>query len=258
LTQRTEECLELVRRWLAGEVESSELKPDRDDCAVFRVLADRKPVILKLWSKPGWRGRARRWSRTSPMRRELRALERLGAAGLAVPRVVGACGLGRMRSRWTEALVLSDLGDCTLAMVHTKMLARSGRERELHQYLTEVLDLTEGMIRCGIVDSDHSLQNLVATPDGRAVRLDFELARVAPLGIIGKRQLGVALAHLIGSYAYAIQPDVHRATEFARQLQERLRPPPAVLAAISAEVRWMMRRQLDAKGIDTRVPLPWE
>jgi hypothetical protein len=124
--------------------------------------------------------------------------------------------------------------------------------------MAEVLDLTEGLLRCGIIDTDHSMQNLVATPDGRAVRLDFEIARVAPLGIMSDRELGEALAHLIGSFAFAIQPEVHRATEFARQVQERLRPSRAVLEATSVEVRRMMQVQLDNSGIDTHLPLPWE
>jgi hypothetical protein len=252
------DCRALVSRWLAGDLPSDDLKPGREDSGVFRVQGSSGAVILKLWAKPGWRGVARRLSRTSPMRRELRALQILGRAGLAVPGVIGWCDLTGLRSRWTEALLLEDLGECTRAMVHTRQLVEAGREQELATYMAEVLDLTEGVLRCGIIDTDHSMQNLVATPDGRAVRLDFEIARVAPLGVMSSRELGETLAHLIGSFAFAIQPEVHRATEFARQVQERLRPSRAVLEATSTEIRRMMQVQLEHSGIDTHVPLPWE
>ena len=85
---------------------------------IFPILGSGLAITLATW-----RGLARRLSRTSPMRRELRALELLGDAGLAVPKVVGASDLTPLRTRWTEALLLEDLGECTRAMVHTRQLA---------------------------------------------------------------------------------------------------------------------------------------
>lgn len=251
-------CEAIVDDWLAGRLESEELKVDRQECAVFRVQVSDNSIVLKLWKRPGWRGLARRLSRTSPMQRENLALQRLSHARLAVPSPLGFCRIRRRSTPWTEALILQDLGNCTEAIEYTKMLAKSGQEASLERFLDDVLDLTEGMIRCGIIDTDHSFNNLVVTPSGRAARLDFEIAQTSLLNQLGYNAYGLMLARLIGSYAFSIQPEVERAYNFAQKLRTRLNPPMKVLKQVSREVGAMMDKQRLTVGIDTRVPLPWD
>ena len=67
----------------------------------------------------------------------------------------------------------------------------------------------------------------------------------------------IMLGVLIGSYAFAMQPDAYRASKFARRLVDRLMPPMRVLRRARIEVETMLEQQRTKCGIDTRVSLPW-
>ena len=251
-------CEQWVREYLEGAREAEELKRDGTESLVLRLRGGTVSAIVKLWSRPGWRGSLRTLTQTSPKERELRALTALDMAGLPVPKVLGSCRIARSDTPWTEALFIEDLGKCRPAVGHIKTLIRSGRIAALEEFLDQVLALTRKMLACGVIDTDHSFVNIVTTDDEKLYRIDFEIARVARPGRIRNRDLGTILGNLIGTYTFAIQPDVQRAEQFAQKLQDQLAPADAALRIAAQRVHSMLVQQHLRSGIDTQITLPWE
>jgi hypothetical protein len=69
--------------------------------------------------------------------------------------------------------------------------------------------------------------------------------------------LGRMIGTFLGSYLFAVQPDVARARSFAERLQARLHLPAPVLALARRRVEEMTERQRREIGMDTRMDWPW-
>lgn len=247
-------ALEVSTRRLALTV----LRERGQDVLIARVPGpEGKPVIVKLWNRRGLRGWLRRLSGTTIARREWDALQRLRKDQLGVPEALACFTLRHPEARHTEVLIEEDLGACRDATEEYKAMLREGRTEEAAAFEEHLLRSTEALLARGILDTDHRLPNFVVRPDGRPVRLDFELARrvrdprrhVEPLG----RMIGTFL----GSYLFAVQPDVPRARSFAERLQARLNLPAPVLALARRRVDEMTERQRREIGMDTRMDWPW-
>jgi tRNA A-37 threonylcarbamoyl transferase component Bud32 len=235
---------------------SQKLK-ERNDASTLRVqIESDSTVIMKLWKRPGIAGHLRRATGTDPGGRESRALARLLEAGIAVPAPLGTASFVLAESEFTDALFLEDLGSCETAFEHLKSLIRMGEEARVERFLGEVVEMTAAIVERDIIDTDHSLNNLVVTARGELVRLDTEVAR--QLSGRPARPYGSMLGRLIGTFIFAVQPDLERVGPFARALVERLDPEPAVLLEASAQVARMLEGQRCNRSLDTRVTLPWD
>jgi len=230
------------------------------DVLIARVpipdAADRS-VVVKLWNRPGLRGFLRRLSRTHISRREFETLKLLRAQGLPVPEPCACLRLRDPAARHTEALIEEDLGRCGDTTEQIKLLIRKSDEAGLRRFEDDLIETTAAMVRAGLIDTDHRLPNFVTLPSGRPVRLDFELARRVRAPMLWSRAYGVMLGTLVGSHAFAVQPDTSRTKAFAHRLAERLKPPARALAAARNTVTAMLARQQREAGIDTRVELNW-
>ena len=111
------------------------------------------------------------------------------------------------------------------------------------------------MVRAGLVDTDHRLPNFVTLPSGWPVRLDFELARRHRIPALTRRAYGIMLGTLVGSHAFAVQPDGARTRAFAARLLQHLRPPARAWRVARERVAAMLARQRREAGIDTCVIL---
>jgi hypothetical protein len=252
---------------MRGTRPAEKLKARAGDCAVYRTAAPGIPsVIVKVWKRQGSRAFIRNLTRTSPMLRELRALQRVQSVGVTAPRVHAAIrpetrSADRRRPGtspgWTEALILEDLGHCISAMDHVKALQSQAPRGDLDQFLDEVITLTRGLVECGILDQDHSFLNVVATPEGRAARLDFEIARLTRFVQLYPQRYGKMIGRLLVTYAFTVQPDSAMATEFASRLVAALHPGPRVLRHARTYVDVMLEKQRRHDGIDLRLALPW-
>lgn len=228
------------------------------DVCIARVPGpDGAGVIVKLWNRPDWRGALRRLTRTNPGAREWRTLRTLHAAGVRVPAAQAYRVLRGTGAAHTEALIVEDLGRCRDTTEELKSLIRAGDALAVRGFEDTMIDATRRMIDAGLLDHDHRLPNFVTTPDGTPVRLDFELVCRVRWPRAHPHRLGIMLGTLVGSHAFAVQPDTTRTVEFARRLAAAVRPPTRALRVARAHVHAMLARQQREKGIQTRVDLPW-
>lgn len=234
------------------------LRERGSDVLIARTTApDGRAVIVKLWNRRGLRGFLRRLSGTTIARREWDALTRLRKDDLGVPEPIACFTLRHRGARHTEVLIEEDLGVCRDATEEYKAMLRAGRYDEAAVFEEALLRGTEVMLARGLLDTDHRLPNFVVRPDGRPVRLDFELARRVRDPHRHPAVLGRMIGTFLGSYLFAVQPDVGRARAFAARLQERIRLSPAALAVVRARVEEMTARQKQEIGMDTRMEWPW-
>lgn len=234
------------------------LRERGEDVLIARAAGpDGRSVIVKLWNRRGWRGWLRRVSGTAIAQREWEALRRLRTEGLGVPAPLACFSLTAPGARHTEALVEEDLGACRDATEVYKAMLREGRADEAGAFEEAILHATETMLRRNLLDTDHRLPNFVVRPDGRPVRLDFELARPVRHPRRHRDELGRMVGTFLGSYVFAVQPDAARARAFALRLQERLRLDSATLRVATSRAEQMLERQRREINLDIRVEWPW-
>jgi len=250
--EQTHEIAE--RAWRQGDGVQQLLKRDR--AMVARVtLEDGQTVIAKLWSSPGVFSLFRRKIGTSNCQSASKALRILHQAGVAVPRPLGECVM--LSGSYTEAMLVEDLGDCILGIDHVKKLLREGREAEHDEFVDQIFEMTEAMLKQGVLDPDHGLHNILVGEDGRPVRIDFEVAKIVR-GEIGKRPAyGEMLGRLLTSYIFAVQPDLARIQAFAQRIEQSLNPPAAALRGAGRYVQEQMAKQRATMNVDTRMKLDW-
>ncbi len=241
----------------AGEREAEVLRAGRDDSTTLRVGVGDGTAVLKLWKRPGVRGAARRWTGTGPADREWRMLRLVARAGVRAPRAIARFRLSGPGARHTDALFTEDLGVCEFALDYVKKPLASGDEAEVTRIEEGFIDATARLIGARVLDADNRATNYVVRANGELVRMDFEIARVVFSPAMRPALYGATLGVLIGSYAFAVQPQAWRAEAFALRLADRVRPPRRALEAAGEYVEGMMRKQRERAGIDTRVRLAW-
>ncbi len=244
------EATAVVEGLMSGDLRADLLRDGRSDSAVYRVR-DRagRSLVVKVWRRSGWTAAVRRLTRTSPARREARNLAAARAGGVNVPSVLG---LARTRGRWTDALLLQDLGPCVPAIQYLKTLLSECRGAEVEVFLSGVIDLTGAMLRAGVVDADHSFSNIVATADGKPCRLDLEVAEQFDPARIPPRAQGVMLGRVIFAVILVAQPDVTLAMTFAGEMRNRLGLPRHIVDEAQRHIDELLDEQARDTGIVTR------
>ncbi|NCA89535.1 MAG: hypothetical protein EOM92_11670 [Gammaproteobacteria bacterium] len=251
--------IDVARHISLADPETIDLIRERgSDVRIARTLSPNgEPVVIKLWNRRGLRGLLRRWIRTNPAGREWHALRRLRSAGLEVPTPLAyLTGLGRPCAH-TEALITGDLGPCGDAVEHLKALIRRGDLSGEQVFVATIIQVTRTMISLGYLDTDHRLPNFVVTPLGSPVRLDFELNLWHPWHRLWTRDYGLMVGTLIGSFVFAVQPDINRVKDFARTLRLSLDPPKPVLRVAEERVDEMLSRQQAEIGLAIQVTDLW-
>ena len=119
------------------------------------------------------------------------------------------------------------------------------------------MQITADMLHANILDVDHSVTNFVVPKDGQPVRIDFEFARHVTFAPLRSGIYATMIGRLIGSYAFAVQPEIDRATRFAERLVKLIRPARRVCRQTQAVVDQMFERQREERGIDVKLSLSW-
>lgn len=193
------------------------------DRSTYRIqLRDGTSAILKLWAHPpGPRAMAKRLLRRDDAANESRLGRYCHAHALSVPQVLGHYR-GRGRHAHLTAVFQQDIGSSVRAGYFIRTRLAEGRPDDARRLLTEILDVTDRMIRLGIVDIDHTVLNfLLAEEDGRLYRVDFECAhrhRLRPPDTL----LTQMLDRLLHSVRFVTKAEPDLARNFTDRLLARL------------------------------------
>ncbi|MEE9391680.1 MAG: RIO1 family regulatory kinase/ATPase [Planctomycetota bacterium] len=229
------------------------LRDARQDSVVVRALPrDAESVIVKLWRKPGTKSAIGRAIRVHSAYREWTALGCLHAAGIPVPRPLAILRLKAQVSGFTDAIAMDDLGECITAMQFIKQLVKAGRLDELSSLNDVIVDMTMRILATGIVDTDHSVVNMLVDRQERLHRIDLELARRLPVISMFDHRKGRMVGKLLSSYVFAVQPDVMLIDAFVDLVLCRMDLPASVSAEALGYVRTALECQRRLYGIDVR------
>jgi hypothetical protein len=144
-----------------------------------------------------------------------------------------------------------------LAIDHVKSLIDRSDWEMMRQIEDQMIDPTCGMVRAGVLDTDHGVLNLVVTPSGRPIKLDLEIARRVIFSGLAAGRLGGMIGRLVATYGFALRPDMEKARVFAMRLAEKPGASARSLRVAKSYIERMMDKQLREKGIDGRICLPW-
>jgi len=210
-------------------------------------------VIAKCWNRPGLRGTLRRLSHSNIGYREATALRRLESLKASAPRCIAYLPLPPS-ARHTETLISTDLGRCGDSTEHLKMLLRD-RPSAVADFDHTLIRITRDMIHQGLLDPDHRLPNIVISPSLEPVRIDFELCVPVRFPQLHPGRLGDMIGVFLGSYVFAVQPDLARAAAFARKLLHEIPLSRRVLLRAQKTLDAMVARQLRETGIHSPLNL---
>lgn len=219
-----------------------------EDVLIARAVTEKAgTVIVKCWNRRGPRGTLRRITRTNIGWREATALRRLERLNTPAPRCLAYVTLPK-GARHTEALLSSDLGVCRDSTDFFKARIKADPEARA-AFNRTLIDITRNMVSQGLLDPDHRLPNIVITPENRAVRIDFELCIPVRTPRLHPRLLGDMLGVFLGSYVFAVQPDLNLASDFARELLREIAPSPRTLRRAQQTLNAMVERQQRETGL---------
>lgn len=240
----------------AGTLPGMEILRRRgEDVLIARVPEpEQGTVIVKCWNRRGLRGTLRRLTRSNIGYREATALRRLESLGTSAPRCLAYVTLPSAAAH-TEALISSDLGTCTDSTEHFKALLKQNDTRAVADFDATLIRITRRMIDQGLLDPDHRLPNIVMDPGQRPVRIDFELCLPVRFPRLHPRRLGDMIGVFLGSYVFAVQPDLPRAEAFALALFREIPLPAAVIRRAQTTLDAMVERQRDETGIHSPLNL---
>ena len=230
----------------------------RVDVVTIRYwLEDERSVIVKLWNRPGFRGWARRLSRTAPAIREAQALSRVNERYGSSPALLGQFRLDRPTHQHTEALVMEDLHPCRIGFLELMDAARLGDDQSVMKMNRSIIRLTEQLIEASILDTDHRLTNMLVTKDGCWHRVDYEHARCVRRTDRHPHWLGEMLGRLLATQIFAVQPQLQYVDDIAKYIQSMVKSDVRVQRRVEAIVIEMLNVQKETMGVDTAYSFPW-
>lgn len=213
-------------------------------------------VIIKMYARPDWKGRIRRWTRSGSCDHEWRGLMDFERIGVRVPKPLGHCFIPENPQGFTDAIAMEDLGECVSATGHLKQLIKEKRESDHIEFDSQLIALTKNIIDGGFADTDHSLVNALVRADGEVCRLDVELARRVYSRTLAWRSYGRMFGRLLASYTYAVQPNVGVVESFAIRIKASVHPSQRVWCFANEIIRRAMMRQYHQIGLMTKFTLP--
>lgn len=177
-------------------------------------------------------------------------------AGLNTPRPVGFYRLAVPGNGRCEVMVIEDLGTTERALAHLKQLISEAKETAVLAFENSLIEQTVHLIRAGVCDIDHQLNNFLVSEEARVFRTDFECARRFAFGIMPPNESAKMLARFITGHIHAVQPDVERSVRFTERLYAALQPRAPMKRRVQRYVDANLARQLAHSGIATGVSLP--
>lgn len=250
---------ELAEAVARGEAEADVLR-DRPDARTLRAYPGdgHSSVVIKLWKRSGPTAWVRHMSRTGNPEREWRALRHLSERGVSVPRPLSMARFARSLHGFTDAVVIEDMGNHPQALFYTSELRRQEKEAEREQIEDQMIELTRCVLEARVIDYDHHLVNVLVLPDHRIARIDFELAMIVPGSVhLYPWWLSEAIANLVSSYVFAMEPRVELANRFARKVVERLPLSRRVVRRAKAILDARMNGRGREHGYDADWVAPW-
>lgn len=241
---------------VATRVDAHELLSERDCRQVIRVHQDGGSVVIKFWARPGLRGTIRRRLGRTIAVREYQGLQTLARLGVRVPTPHGFALVGPNPAGFSEAVVMSDLGQVDDATEHFKALVRAGDDAPIRAFEDDLIEITTRMWRGRVLDYDHGLINMVVPASGRPVRLDLEHARVHPLPRLRPDLRTRMLGHLLLTHLFAVQPASHWTESFSQRLLAAVPVNRAIQRGIESYVRRRLARQRAHIDFDVSFTLP--
>lgn len=258
---QNEEMLNLLSDYAQGKIAAEILRrydQSNSNKIVIRLnTADEYSIIVKMWNKKDWKGRVRRVLRQDSITKERKGLELCGKHGIKVPEVLGQIRFCIKNLIYTDALFIEDLGECITAGKYIEKLIDENRDSDLEQFENQIIDLTKTLVDSGILDTDHSLINMVVDSMEVLYKLDLEIARKSVFNKLSYRTYGKMIGMLVASYTFAVQPRLSKSPKFAENLSRSLNPSNKVLQVAKKRVESCLQRQFEQKGIDSRFDLPW-
>ena len=230
----------------------------RPDSATMRVeMPDGTRLVMKFWDRRGWRATARRLTRTTPSCREWRVMRRLWDRKVSIPRPIARFHLEAPGASFNEVLVMEDLGAVRTVQRCIKDAIAEGKADVVERLESDVIELTRRIVDAGVLDSDHSVMNIVCREDGRVYRLDFEVARLARPVSVRPILMAEMISRLVGTFVFTVQPDGERAARFAVSLAGELGASKSVRRRAKRVVDAMLEKQRVTRGVDSKFLVEW-
>lgn len=246
-----------LEQWCKHET-NSEVVGQKWPRKILRIRTEGgSSVILKLWSRPGCKAVIKRFLRSTAVNHEWSCLGRAHRRGLKVPCPLGMSHLRDRSHPYTEALVMEDLGPCTNGVLFIKECISNDQETRLRSFEGEVIDLTEGLVSAGILDTDHSLMNIIVPTEGSAWRVDLETAQIVWSSRSCPVRYGRMIGRLLVTHVFAVQPEVSRSIDFARRLAAQLPLPDSVKRNAYEYAKEMLYLQKIKTSLRVQIPFPW-
>ena len=237
----------------------AEVIRSKDRKTVLRVrLDEHHTIVAKLWALTRAMHKHRRLTRTSTAVREYRVLGHLHRAGIAVPKPFGYWFVRTDSGPNQEVILMHDLGPCIMASTYLHdLVTRQEWSRQI-ALDKEIVAMTRGVVDAGVVDPDHSVNNIVVDERRQLFRVDLEMAGRHRRGTFLSRRYAMMLGRLIESYTYAVQPHVELSLAFCDRLARELRPSRVARSRAAAFVAKRLAEQRRTRSIDTRLALRWK
>ena len=250
--------IESARRFSDGDRNGVVVLRERPDSATVRVQGhDQVSVVMKFWDRSGWRAIVRRATRTTPAWREWNALTRLKDFRVPIARPLSRFSLSDRQGRFSDVLVIEDLGEVQTAQTFVKEALVAGRIVEADKIETQVIAITVGMVAANVLDSDHSMINCLCIENGKVFRVDLEVARIVRSVGASRNLQSQMIARLLTSYIYTVQPFLDRATAFSLRVAEKMDAPRSVLRSAKAIIDQKLEHQRITVGVDSKLPVDW-
>jgi len=247
-----------ARRFAMGDRDGIMVLRERCDSATIRVAGvANESAILKFWDRSGWRAAVRRVTRTTPAWREWDALQWLYTRRVPVAKPLARFRLTEPLARFSDVLVIEDLGPVQTAHHRMKDALAGGDHGDADDIDEQMILLTAKMVESRVLDSDHSMMNCLCSRSGMILRVDLELARIAWSVRMRPKLFAAMIARLLTSYVYAVQPDLDRAVSFGDRLSRRLAVPGAVLRAAKSMIDTKLAHQKLTAGVESVLTVDW-
>ncbi len=234
------------------------LEDRRNDSLTARVISeDNKTIIIKLWKRPGIKGKIRQLTHTGNLDREWKALNLLYSKGIRVPKALACFRFNTAQNGYTDVLIMEDLGSCERAIDSLpKLIQKNNSRNERIQFEDKIISLTRSIIEAGVLDSDHHLVNILILPSGDVARVDFEISTVIYRPGLHEEKLAKMISHLLKTYIFSVQSNVELIDEFSLRLNNQLNLSIKVLNNINSLVNKYLEQQENTTSMTSWVA-PW-
>lgn len=219
-------------------------------------LDSQESTVVKIWRIRNLKERIKSKVYFSNAWREWHMHQFIHQAGVQAPVPIDYFRLSLPKGDTFECMAIEDLGETERGLPYLKRLIANNDESKAKVFEKGLVDITLDLIKLGVLDIDHQLNNFLVDSNDRLVRIDFECARRYWMGFKPKGTFAEMIARLLASHVYAVQPNVSRTERFAERLYRRLDIDHRMQARVQCSVDEKLERQYRTMGIRMTVTLP--